>query len=297
MEVFAAQLDHVGAQIGRMIETLERLGKLDNTLIIVTSDNGASGEGGQAGSHNETFLFNGIGRTSVEENLERMDVWGTEETNNHFHAGWAWAGNTPFKYWKQAAHRGGQADPLVIHWPDGIEDKGAIRQQYGHIIDIGPTIMEALGLEPLEVIHGFEQQPFDGISMAYTFNDADAEDQHTRQYYELLGNRAMYLDGWKAVTIHGNRMPWDATKVAPFDDDVWELYHVSEDFSESNNLAIENPEKLTELIEEWEKEAVKYNVYPLYDDVAARITAANMRYAPQRNTFHFYPPGAIRILC
>ena len=244
MEVFAAQLDHVDAQIGRIIETLERLGKLDNTLILVTSDNGSSGEGGLSGSHNEMLFVNGISRTRLEENLKRMDAWGSEETNNHFHAGWAWAGNTPFKYFKQITHRGGQADPLIIHWPEGIKDKGAIRKQYGHIIDIGPTIMDALGLEPLEVIDGVKQQPFDGISMAYSFNDADAGDRHTRQYYELFGNRAMYLDGWKAVTIHANRMPWNLAVIAPFDDDVWELYDVSEDFSESNDLAKKHPEKL-----------------------------------------------------
>ena len=295
MEVFAAQLDHVDAQIGRILETLERLGKLDNTLIMVTSDNGSSGEGGLSGTHNEINFVNGISRTTFDENLKRMDVWGSEETNNHFHAGWAWAGNTPFKYFKQITHRGGQADPLIIHWPEGIEDKGAIRKQYGHIIDIGPTIMDALGLEPLEVIDGVEQQPFDGISMAYSFNDADAEDRHTRQYYELFGNRAMYLDGWKAVTIHANRMPWNLATIAPFENDVWELYQVSEDFSESNNLAKKHPEKLKELIAEWDKEAFKYNVYPLYDDVGARIAEINRRYAPQRKTFNFYPPGAIRI--
>ncbi len=257
MEAFAAQLDHVDAQIGRIIETLERLGKLDNTLILVTSDNGASGEGGLTGAHQEINVVNGIARTSFEENVKRMDVWGLEETNNHYHAGWAWAGNTPFKYFKQIVHRGGQADPLIIHWPEGIKDKGAIRKQYGHIIDIGQTIMEVLGLEPLAVIDGFKQQPFDGISMAYTFNDADAKDQHTRQYYELLGSRAMYLDGWKAVTIHGNRMPWQLAKRSSFDEDVWELYHVSEDFSESNNLASEHPEvvqRLKKLYADWSKE-------------------------------------------
>lgn len=295
MEAFAGQLDHVDAQIGRIIETLERLGKLDNTLIIVTSDNGSSGEGGLSGTHNEVNVLNGISNTPLEENLKRIDVWGSEETNNHFHAGWAWAGNTPFKYFKQIVHRGGQADPLVVHWPKGIKDKGSIREQYGHIIDIGPTIMDVLDLEPLEVIDGIKQQPFDGISMAYSFNEPDAKEQHTRQYYEQLGNRAMYIDGWKAVTIHGNRMPWVLASTTPFDEDVWELYHVAEDFSESNNLAEEHPEKLKELIAEWGKDAEKFNVYPLYDDVAARVANVNKRYAPQRKTFDFYTPGAIRI--
>ncbi len=137
--------------------------------------------------------------------------------------------------------------------------------------------------------------PSAASAWAYTFNDADATDRHTRQYYELFGNRAMYLDGWKAVTIHANRMPWDLAKRASFDDDVWELYHVSEDFSESNDLAKKHPEKLKELIAEWDKEAFKYGVYPLYDDVLARLAEVNKRYAPQRKTFDFYPPGAVRI--
>ena len=295
MEAFAGQLDHVDAQIGRMIETLERLGKLDNTLIIVTSDNGASGEGGLSGTHNEMLVVNGTNRTSVEENLKRIDVWGSEATNNHYHAGWTWAGNTPFKYFKQIVHRGGQADPLIIHWPKGIEDKGAIREQYAHVIDIGVTVMDVFGTKPAEVIDGYKQLPFDGISMAYTFNDAEAKSQRTRQYYELWGNRAMYLDGWKAVTIHGNRMPWVMGGTFPFEDDVWELYHVAEDYSESNDLAKKHPEKLKELIAEWDKEAWKYNVYPLYDDVTARIADVNKRYTPQRKTFNFYTPGAIRI--
>ncbi len=295
MEAFAGQLDHVDAQIGRMTKTLERLGKLDNTLIIVTSDNGSSGEGGLSGTHNEMIVVNGITRTPVEENLKRLDAWGTEETNNHFHAGWAWAGNTPFKYFKQLVHRGGQADPLIVHWPKGIKDKGSIREQYGHIIDIGATIMEAIDLEPLEVIDGFKQQPFEGTSLAYTFNDAEAKDQHTRQYYELFGNRAMYIDGWKAVTIHGNRMPWVIGGTYPFEDDVWELYHVAEDYSESNDLAKKHPGKLKMLKEEWDKDAKKYNVYPLYDDVVARFADVNQRYIPKRKAFNYYTPGAIRI--
>jgi arylsulfatase len=186
-------------------------------------------------------------------------------------------------------------DPLIIHWPDGIEAKGEVRNQYHHIIDITPTIMEVLGLEPLEEIDGIKQIPFDGISMVYSFNDADAPDQHTRQYYELFGNRAMYMDGWKAVTIHGNRMPWVIGGTYPFEDDVWELYHVAEDFSESNNLADEYPEKLEELKAAWDEDAWKYNVYPLYDDIAARLTNVVKRFAPLRQEYVYYPPGAVRI--
>jgi arylsulfatase len=205
------------------------------------------------------------------------------------------AGNTPFKYFKQVVHRGGVQDPLIVHWPDGIEAKGEIRDQYHHIIDIAPTIMEALGLEPLEEIDGIEQMPFDGISMAYSFDNADAPDRRTRQYYELFGNRGMYLDGWKAVTIHGNRMPWVIGGTYPFEDDVWELYHLDEDFSESNNLAEQFPEKLEELKAAWEEEAWKYNVFPLYDDIAARLSNVARRYAPIRPEYVFFPPGAVRI--
>jgi arylsulfatase A-like enzyme len=294
MEAFAGQLEHVDAQIGRIVATLKRVGKLDNTLIFVTSDNGASGEGGLTGTHNEMLLVNNL-QTDLQENLKFYDAWGSEATNNHFHAGWAMAGNTPFKYFKQIVHRGGVQDPLIVHWPAGIRAKGEIRNQYSHIIDIAPTIMEATGLKPLDEIDGIKQMPFDGISLAYTFNSADARDRHTRQYYEMFGNRAMYLDGWKAVTIHGNRMPWVVGGTFPFKDDVWELYHVAEDFSESKNLADQFPEKLKALKAAWDEEAVKYNVYPLYDDIAARLSKVVKRFAPQRSEFVFYPPGAVRI--
>ncbi|MCH6583882.1 MAG: arylsulfatase, partial [Proteobacteria bacterium] len=295
MEAFAGQLVHVDEQIGRVIETLRRLGKLDNTLIMVTSDNGASGEGGLTGSHNEMLFFNGISKTKLEENQKKLSEWGMEETYNHYHAGWAWAGNTPFKYFKQMAHRGGQSDPLIVHWPSGIKSKGGIRHQFAHIIDIGPTILEVTGIKFREEVDGIEQMPMDGTSFAYAFDDADAKGRHTRQYFELFGNRAMVIDGWKAVTIHGNRMPWDITGTKPFADDVWELYNLNEDFSESNNLANEHPDKLEMLKKEFHKEALKFNVYPLYDDMRARLKKANEQFVPKRDEFVFYPPGAIRI--
>jgi len=182
-----------------------------------------------------------------------------------------------------------------VHWPAGIEAKGEIRDQYHHIIDIGATVLEVMGLEPLEEIDGIEQLPLDGISMAYSFDDADAPDRRTRQYYKLFGNRAMYLDGWKAVTIHGNRMPWVIAGTYPFEDDVWELYHVAEDFSESNDVADEYPEKLEELKAAWEEEAWKYNVDPLYDDIAARLSNVVKQFAPIRPEYVYYPPGAVRI--
>ncbi len=294
MEVFAAQLEFCDAQIGRVIEALERIGELDNTLIFVTSDNGASGEGGLAGTFNETYVLNGL-QTPFDANFRHLGRWGQWDTYPHYHAGWAMAGNTPFRYFKQSEHRGGQHDPLVVHWPNGIEAKGEIRHQYHHISDIAPTIMEAAKIERPESYHGVEQQPFTGVPMNYSFNDANAPNAKKRQYYEMFGNRAIWVDGWKAVTLHANRMPWDVNVVLPFDEDKWELYHVAEDFSESTNLADENPEKLEELKKIFDEEAWANNVYPLYDDMIQRLAKQQDRLFGDRTEFVYYAPGAFRI--
>ena len=294
MEVFAAQLEHVDYQMGRIIETLERIGELDNTLIFVTADNGASGEGGLAGTFNETYVLNGL-QTPFEASMRHYDNWGDATTYPHVHAGWAMAGNTPFKYFKQSEHRGGQHDALVVHWPNGIEAMGEVRGQYHHVSDIAVTIMEAAHVTLPEAYHGVEQQAMDGISMLYAFNDADAPNRRTRQYYEMFGNRAMWADGWKAVTLHGNRMPWELGKTAPFEDDVWELYNVEEDFSESNDLAAENPDKLEELVEMFDEEAWNNNVYPLYDDMIKRIAGQQDRLFGDQREYVYYAPGAVRI--
>jgi len=294
MEVFAAQMEWVDMQIGRVVEELERIGELDNTLIFVTADNGASGEGGLAGTFNETYVLNGL-QTPLEANLRAQEDWGRENTYPHYHAGWAMAGNTPFRYFKQSEHRGGQHDALVVHWPNGIEAQGEVRSQYHHISDIAPTIMEAAGITVPEEYHGVEQQPMDGVSMIYAFNDADAPNRKERQYYEMFGNRAIWVDGWKAVTLHANRMPWDVNVVLPFDQDEWELYHVANDFSESTNVAEQNPQKLAELIEIFDEEAWKYNVYPLYDDMIARLGAQQDRLFGEQTEFIYYAPGAVRI--
>ncbi len=294
MEVFAAQMEWVDLQIGRVVAELERIGQLDNTLIFVTSDNGASGEGGLAGTFNETYVLNGL-QTPLEANLRAQEDWGRENTYPHYHAGWAMAGNTPFRYFKQSEHRGGQSDHLVVHWPNGIEAKGEVRPQYHHISDIAPTIMEAAGIEVPDEIYGVPQQPMDGTSLMYSFNDADAPNQKERQYYEMFGNRAIWSDGWKAVTLHANRMPWDVNVVLPFENDEWELYNVAEDFSESTNLAAENPEKLAEMIAMFDEEAWKYNVYPLYDDMIQRLGAQQDRLFGDQKEFVYFSPGAIRI--
>jgi arylsulfatase A-like enzyme len=294
MEVFAAQMDHVDHQIGRVVETLERIGELDNTLIFVTADNGASGEGGLAGTFNETYVLNGM-QTPFDANMRNYDNWGHWDSYPHYHAGWAMAGNTPFPYFKQSEHRGGQQDALIVHWPNGIKAKGEIRSQYHHISDIAPTIMAAAGIERPDEYHGIEQQPFTGIPMNYSFDDADAPNAKKRQYYEMFGNRAIWENGWKAVTLHANRMPWEINVTQPFEDDVWELYHVAEDFSESNNLADKYPEKLEELKAIFEEEAWANQVYPLYDDMLARLNAVNYVLFGDKKVFTYYAPGAVRI--
>jgi arylsulfatase A-like enzyme len=294
MEVFAAQMEWVDLQIGRVVAELKRIGELDNTLIFVTADNGASGEGGLAGTFNETYVLNGM-QTDLETNLRHLEDWGRENTYPHYHAGWAMAGNTPFRYFKQSEHRGGQQDHLVVHWPDGIEAKGEIRSQYHHISDIAPTIMEAAGITVPEEHNGVPQQPMDGDSLMYSFDNAEAPNVKRRQYYEMFGNRAIWVDGWKAVTLHAKRMPWDVNVVLPFENDEWELYNVAEDFSEAHNLAQENPEKLTELIKIFDEEAWKYNVYPLYDDMIQRLGAQQDRLFGDQKEFVYFAPGAVRI--
>jgi len=294
MEVFAAQMDHVDHQIGRIIETLERIGELDNTLILITADNGASGEGGLAGTFNETYVLNGM-QTPFDANMRNYDNWGQADSYPHYHAGWAMAGNTPFPYFKQSEHRGGQQDALVVHWPDGIKAKGEVRSQYHHISDIAPTIMQATGIDFPEEYHGVPQQPFTGVPMNYSFDAPEAPNAKKRQYYEMFGNRAIWVDGWKAVTLHANRMPWDVNVVQPFDDDVWELYNVEEDFSESTDLAAKHPQKLEELKAIFEEEAWANQVYPLYDDMLARLNAVNYVLFGDKKEFTYYAPGAVRI--
>ena len=294
MEVFAAQMELVDAQIGRVVQELDRIGELENTLIFVTADNGASGEGGLNGTFNETYVLNGL-QTPFDASLEYIDNWGDTDTYPHYHAGWAMAGNTPFRYFKQSEHRGGQQDALVVHWPNGIEAKGEVRNQYHHIADIAPTILEAAALKVPESYHGIRQQPMDGISMLYAFNDAAAPNRKERQYFEMFGNRAMWSDGWKAVTLHADRMPWELNVVRPFEEDVWELYHVAVDFSESTNVAEQYPEKLEELKAMFEEDAWKYNIYPLHDDMIQRLAKQQDRLFGGQKEFVYYAPGAIRI--
>ena len=265
MEVYAGFMSHTDHHIGRVLSFIERLGELDNTIVVAISDNGASSEGGPHGSLNEALFFNRVPE-SLEENLARMDELGSPTTFNHYPFGWTWAGNTPFQRWKREVHEGGVADPCIIHWPKGLAGSGEIRRQYVHAIDVTPTILDVLGIEAPASIKGVTQSAMQGHSFKQTLGDGEAGSGHETQYYEMLGNRAIYHRGWKAVTYHGTTgMIYDGVTdpSKPFDEDVWELYHVAEDFSESTDLAAEYPEKLRELQDLWWVEASKNNVLPI----------------------------------
>ena len=297
MEAFAGQLAYTDYEFGRILEYLDKIGELDNTIIIFTSDNGGSAEGGLHGTFNENGFFNGMPNIPYETNAQYLNEWGNKVGVWHVTAGWTQAGNTPFQYYKQSAHRGGNADAMVISWPKGIDpsNNGQIRSQYHHIIDIAPTILEAAGVEPPKVIDGVEQIPFDGTPMNYAFNNAKAKDTRTVQYYELFGNRGIYADGWTAVTLHRDKRPWILNAEGTLEDDKWELYNLKKDFSQSNDLAKKNPEKLKELIMLFEEEAKKNNVYPLDGDIGPRFAKMQARAAPQEKELVYWPPAAIRV--
>lgn len=255
-EAFAAFLEHTDAQIGRLVADLDRLGRLDNTLLLLLSDNGASQEGGPFGVLHEMKYFNFLAETP-DEAVERIDEIGGPHSHANYPWGWAQAGNTPFKWYKQNTHEGGVHVPLIAHWPRRIDDRGAIRDQFHHVNDLVPTIYETLGITAPEVYRGYAQLPTSGVSLGYTFDAPDAPSEKHLQYFEMMGHRGIYADGWKAVTRHRSG--------TPFEDDVWELYHLSEDRSECTDLAAEQPETLARLIQLWWDEAEAQGVLPLDD--------------------------------
>jgi arylsulfatase A-like enzyme len=287
-EVYAGFLSHGDAQIGRLVDHLEAIGQLDNTIIVVVSDNGASGEGGPNGSVNEMLFMNGIPDT-MANNMTALDDLGGLKTYNHYSTGWAMAFNTPFKMWKRyASFEGGTADPCIISWPVGMKARGEIRGQYHHAIDIVPTLLDCLQIEQPEVVRGVTQIPIQGVSMKYSFEDPAAPSQRATQFYSMLGTRAVYHDGWKAVTTHPAISGW-----GHFDQDTWELYHSDKDRAEIHNVAAENPAKLTELIGLWYYEAGVNHAFPLDDRTALEIfLTPRPQLTPPRDRYVYRPGGA-----
>ncbi len=274
MEVYAGFLEHTDHHVGRLIDAIEDLEILDDTIIYyIIGDNGASAEGTLNGAFNEMANFNGMAELETPEFLvSKIDEFGSPSSYNHYAVGWAWAMNTPFQWTKQvASHWGGTRNGTIVHWPNGIEEKGGLRSQFTHVIDIAPTVLEAAGLPEPTMVNGVQQSPMEGRSMLYAFNDADAAEAHDLQYFEMFGNRGIYHKGWSAVTKH--KTPWIMVGgVMPaFDDDVWELYDGSVDYSQAANLAAEQPERLAVLQRLWLIEATKYNVLPLDDRSAERL--------------------------
>jgi arylsulfatase len=284
-EAFAAFLEHTDAQIGRLVAALEDLGRLDNTLFILLSDNGASQEGGPFGVMHEMKYFNLLIETP-DEAVERIDDIGGPHSHSNYPWGWAQAGNTPFKWYKQNTHEGGVHVPLVVHWPDGIADRGGLRHQFHHVDDIAPTVYEALGVDPPTSYRGLEQIPISGTSLRYTFDAPAAPSAKLVQYYEMMGHRAIYHQGWKAVTRHQPGVP--------FENDDWELYHLAEDRSECNNLATAMPEKVTELVDLWWKEAEEYGVLPLDDRTIELFMNRYRDHSPHPvdRRYSYFPPMA-----
>ena len=274
MEVYAGFLEYADHHVGRLLDEIEKLNLLDDTLVYyIIGDNGASAEGTLNGTFNEMINFNGAAAIETPEFLTaRIDKLGGPESYNHYAVGWAHAMNTPYQWTKQvASHWGGTRNGTILHWPAGIKAKGEIRSQFHHVIDIAPTILEAAGIPQPVSVNGVAQQPIEGVSMLYSFNDSKAAERHETQYFEMFGNRGIYHKGWTAVTRH--KTPWllVGEKTPAFDDDVWELYDTSKDWSQANNLAKEMPDKLHYLQRLWMIEATRYNVLPLDDNVAERL--------------------------
>jgi arylsulfatase len=269
-EVFAGFVGHTDHNIGRLIDAVQAIDEMDNTLIFyIAGDNGSSAEGGRGGLYNEMKYFNGV-QEKVEDLVPLIDRWGDKSTFPHMAAAWAVAFDSPFRWTKQVASDfGGTRNGMVIHWPQGIKQGGGMRTQFGHVIDIAPTVLEAASLPEPTTVNGTKQTPIEGKSLLYTFNEADAPERHTTQYFEMFGNRAIYHEGWFARTIH--RAPWQTSGMQPLTSDVWELYHVEEDFSLANNLASEQPDKVKEMQSLFMAEAAKYHVLPIDDRTIERM--------------------------
>ena len=298
MEVYAGFLEHTDYHIGRLLDFLKRIDAFDNTLIIAVSDNGASSEGGPNGMININMWHNNLPGT-VEDNLAVLDELGGPKHFNHYAWGWTFAGNTPFRRWKRETYRGGISDPLIVHWPAGMQAQNAVRTQYVHAIDLVPTVLDCLGIEPPETIRGVTQSPIEGVSFAQTFDDAEAPSQAT---HAVLRDDGPSLDlprrlarglsmAWPFVSEAGKFFgaPITADELTKLDASGWELYHVAEDFAENHNVADQHRDKLIEMISLWYVEAGKYNVLPIDSRGATRIVDPRPQAAPPRERYTFFP--------
>jgi arylsulfatase A-like enzyme len=297
MEIFAAYTAQTDYEVGRVLDALEEIGQMHNTLTFwEIGDNGASMEGTLSGCFNELATLQGVPEDSSFL-IQHLDELGSAKASNHIPVGWAWAVNTPFQWGKQvASHFGGTRNPLVVAWPDRIKDAGGIRTQFHHVIDISPTILEAAHLQQPVEVNGVKQKPIEGVSMVYSFDDPNATSPHRIQYFEMMGNRALYKDGWIAAARHG-RLPWVTAggSTGDFDHDKWELYNVADDFSESTDVSAQFPEKLKELQDDFWVEAKKYDVLPLDDRFSERGDPSLRPSLIAGRTDFVYFPGADRI--
>jgi arylsulfatase len=298
MEVFAGFLEHTDHYIGELINFLKQIGDYENTLIMLISDNGASAEGGPTGSVNEGKFFNNVPE-NLEQNLAAIDEIGSAKYFNHYPWGWTHAGNTPFRRWKRETYRGGTSDPFLLSWPKGIAARGEIRSQYGHAIDMVPTVLEALGIDPPMAIKGVSQSPIEGVSLLGCCHEATAPSRHITQYFEMLGHRSLYHDGWRAVcpwpgpsfaeSEHRFGDPISYEQLIQLDANGWELYNLQEDFAETNNLAATERDRLIAMIAMWYVEAGKYNVLPIDGRTTLRFAVERPQIAPDRERYVYYP--------
>ena len=304
MEVYAAFIEQTDHHLGRVIDYIDELGELDNTIVVVMSDNGASAEGGEHGTFNEALFFNGMPET-LEDNLAHFDDWGGPNAYAHYSWGWTSAGNTPFRRWKRETYRGGVTDPCIVSWPAGIAARGEVRHQYTHVTDIVPTLLEAVGIDAPAAIGGVTQTTIHGTSFAPTFADPDAASTHVTQYFEMFGSRAIYHDGWKAncpfpgpsfaEAAESGRyfgMALTAEVLEDLDATGWELYRLDDDPTETRNLAAEEPEMLRSMIERWYAEAETHGVFPLASAGATRLLTRRPTIAPPSDTQVWYPDSS-----
>jgi arylsulfatase A-like enzyme len=296
VEVFAAYAAYSDHEIGRVVDAFEQAGRLDNTLIIyINGDNGTSAEGGPLGTPNEVAFFNGLNKIPADVQMKWYDVWGTEQTYNHMSAGWSWAFDTPFSWFKQnASQLGGVNQNMVVSWPARIKDKGGLRQQFVHVIDVVPTILEAAGLRAPDVVDGIAQKPIEGTSFLYTFDKANAKSpsRHNTQYFEMMGQWALFHDGW-FLSTKVNRAPWEAFGPAnpdPLNNQTLELFNLNDDFNQSTDVAGKHPEKVKELKQLFLAEAGKYQVFPMDASVASRIVAPRPNITAGRTEFVYTRP-------